>query len=191
MANKTLLIIAVLAIIVAIFFISKPSSPEVSETLGEGGKNVGDVAFDLSFTTFDGKEDKFSNYRGKVVIVNAWAAWCPFCRDEIPIIESLHKTRGNEVTIIGIHRTETESKKTGAEFAYNDLDVTYLLLQDINGEAYKYYSQGLNAMPLAVYIDSSGIIQERVLGPKNEEQIKDGFSKIISESIVGRPTSNN
>jgi len=180
MANKTLLIIAVIAIIVAIFFISKPSSLDVSETLGEGGKNVGDTAFDLSFTTFDGKEDKFSNYRGKVVVANAWAAWCPFCIDEMPIMQAI-SDRNEDVVILFVHRTSTESKSTGQpyldDFAREGIPITDPIFEDPTDKFYTtFFGFG---MPVTIILDKDGVIQDKKTGPYTEEELEEKVRALL------------
>jgi len=175
MANKTLLIIAAIIIIGAIFFISNPfSSSNISEeVLGEGGKNIGDVAFDLSFTDFEGKQDKFSNYKGNVVVVNAWAAWCPFCVDEMPFMQKI-SDRNEDVVVLFIHRTSTESKSKAQSFL-NELKsdgnpITDPVFEDPSDKFFKNFF-GIG-MPVSLIIDKEGVIKERKIGAFTESELE-------------------
>lgn len=179
MANKTLLIITVIVIIVAIFLISKPAEID-EETLGEGGKNVGDVAFDLSFTTFDGEPDRFSNYRGKVVIANAWAAWCPGCLAEMKDLQAASTAR-DDLVILFIHRTATESKSKAQpyldEFVAQGTPITDPVLEDPQDKFYNtFFAFG---MPVSLFIDKEGVIREKKVGQLTVEEIESKIADLL------------
>lgn len=70
---------------------------------------------DFGFSDFDGKKRKFSEYRGKYVLLDIWGFWCPPCRRELPYIREAHKRfRGRNLEIIGLNTDEdytTDSMK--------------------------------------------------------------------------------
>ena len=62
---------------------------------------------DWHLTNVDGKPVKLSDFKGKVVILNFWATWCPPCRKEIPTFISLQKQYGDKgLVIVGISLDE-------------------------------------------------------------------------------------
>lgn len=59
-------------------------------------------AADFRVTDTDGKTHTLSGYKGKWVLVNYWATWCPPCLEEIPDLIALHENKKNNLVVIGI-----------------------------------------------------------------------------------------
>jgi len=148
------------------------SEPEVSV-----GIKVGNKAPNFRLETFAGEVVELASIN-KPVVIDFWAGWCPFCVEELPELEAVHKETINQVIFLGIHRSETESITKAQEFADNK-GVTYELLKDSTGDVYNVYSGGQPFMPVAYFIDADGIIQERVLGPKSKDKIRSSVDKLL------------
>lgn len=71
-------------------------------------------AADFLLEDMQGKAHRLADYRGKWVLVNFWATWCPPCLNEIPELVSLHDAR--KVMVIGI-AVDSGSRKKVAKFA--------------------------------------------------------------------------
>ncbi|WP_448584196.1 TlpA disulfide reductase family protein [Thermocrinis sp.] len=77
----------------------------------KGGVNleIKNLPSDLTFITVDGKEIKLSDYKGKVLLLNFWAVWCPPCKEELPIFEKAYKNYrhlGFEVIAVNMDTSE-------------------------------------------------------------------------------------
>ncbi len=155
------------------------SSSEPIIPTGNVGIELGDTAPEFTLTDFDENAFSLSDYKGSPVMIDFWASWCPFCVNEIPEIQAFHESYP-ELKVIGIHRTDTEKVENGLKFA-TDLGVTYLMLQDEVGDVYKEYSGGRPFMPLALFINSDGIISDRLFGPKTEAQLKTALNKLMTQ----------
>ncbi|HWR77104.1 MAG TPA: TlpA disulfide reductase family protein [Thiobacillus sp.] len=59
-------------------------------------------AVDFKLTDTDGKSHTLSGYKGKWVLVNYWATWCPPCLEEIPDLIALHENKKNNLVVIGV-----------------------------------------------------------------------------------------
>lgn len=59
-------------------------------------------AADFDVTDTDGKSHRLSDYKGKWVLVNYWATWCPPCLEEIPDLIALHGKKSNNLVVIGV-----------------------------------------------------------------------------------------
>jgi peroxiredoxin len=79
-------------------------------------------AADFALQDLQGKTHRLSDYRGKWVLVNFWATWCPPCLSELPELISLHNSH-KDVVVIGI-AMEYNSVKSVADFA-NKHGITY------------------------------------------------------------------
>ncbi|HET7832557.1 MAG TPA: TlpA disulfide reductase family protein [Gallionella sp.] len=73
-------------------------------------------AADFNLKDMQGKPQRLADYRGKWVLVNFWATWCPPCLNEIPELVSLHKAhKDKDLVVIGI-AVDSGSEKAVAEF---------------------------------------------------------------------------
>ena len=73
-------------------------------------------AADFRLTDTQGKTHTLSGYKGKWVLVNYWATWCPPCLDEIPDLIALHENKKNNLVVIGV-AMEYRSAKQVTDFA--------------------------------------------------------------------------
>ena len=83
----------------------------------------GTQAADFKVTDTNGKIHTLSGYKGKWVLVNYWATWCPPCLEEIPDLIALHENKKNNLVVIGV-AFDFRSPKQVIEFA-EGLMVTY------------------------------------------------------------------
>jgi peroxiredoxin len=117
-------------------------------------------AHDFRLPDLDGKQQRLSSHRGKVVLINFWATWCPPCRAEIPEIEAAFEARqadGFEVLGINVE----ESRETIAPFV-DEFEMSYPVLLDESGRLLQTYrAMGL---PMSVIVDQDGVIQARHVG---------------------------
>lgn len=136
----------------------------------------GEKVQDVTLTDFEGKTYKLSDFAGKAVVLDFWAAWCPFCLEEMPELQKAQERYKDELVMIGVHRTDTEKTDTGLKFA-RERGVSYLLVKDDEGSLYR--AAGGFGMPVAVFIDKEGIVVEIKSGPKTVEEIQEKVSNLI------------
>jgi thiol-disulfide isomerase/thioredoxin len=113
------------------------------------------VAPDFTLPTVDGKQLKLSDYKGKVVIVDFWATWCPPCRKGIPDLIELKKKYGAKgFEVIGIS-LDTETKNQVPGFVKNN-GMNYPVVYG-NQNVTQLYG-GIEAIPTTFVIDKQGKI---------------------------------
>ena len=132
---------------------------------GEEGKNPpekGEIAADVTLHGIDGKAVTLSQFKGKVVMLNFWATWCPPCREEMPSMEALYqKLKGDPDFIILAVSIDNEAE-TVRDFMKKN-NYTLPVFHDPNQEAGAVY--GITGVPETFLIDKKGMIAEEVIGP--------------------------
>ncbi|OPZ84946.1 MAG: Sporulation thiol-disulfide oxidoreductase A precursor [bacterium ADurb.Bin429] len=136
---------------------------------------------DFTLKTVDGKTMKLADYRGKVVLVDVWATWCPPCRREIPEIINLQKevTKDKlDVVILGISVDRDKSALPGFIKA-NKINYPILLAEskalDALGE--------VEYIPTKFLIDRKGVVRETMVGGATKEELKKKLQVYLKEKV--------
>jgi cytochrome c biogenesis protein CcmG/thiol:disulfide interchange protein DsbE len=118
------------------------------------------MAADFELTTSDGDTIRLSDYKGKVVVLDFWATWCPPCREEIPGFIKLKKDYESKgVEVIGVvvsdewHKVDAFAEKYGINYPIVMGDPTVV----------RNYGN-FQGIPTTFVIDQEGIIQVRKTG---------------------------
>lgn len=127
------------------------------ENLPAVGTKVGNKVADITLTTMDGGTISLSDLRGKIVILNFWASWCPPCKAELPDFDEVATEYKDEVVIIA---ADVDGGMGGADAYvqqnFPDSDIVFAY-DTINGTAY-YTVDGNGYVPYTVIIDQNGVI---------------------------------
>jgi peroxiredoxin len=129
----------------------KPKGPPVQ----------GDVAPDFVLQNSKGQTRKLSNFRGKVVLVNLWATWCPPCVAELPVLDRIaadYADRG--LVVLGVAGDENTQDVT--DFLAKS-PVHFEALFDPNGAIGTQY--GITGYPETFFVDRQGRLQDKIIGP--------------------------
>ena len=125
------------------------------------------VAPEFELKDIDGKVHKLSDYRGKVVIVNFWATWCPPCRFEIPSMERAQKKLANDnIIILAINIGEDED--TIFEFI-GDYNINFPILMDLDSSTIKNYP--VVGLPTSYVVDPKGKTVYRAIGGREWDDV--------------------
>ena len=100
--------------------------------------------------------------KGKVVLLNFWATWCPPCREEIPSMMKLNKMMEGKPFAMVCVSVDEGGKKSVAEF-FKNTGYSLPVFFDPTGQAPKTY--GLTGVPETFVIDKNGIVAKKVIGP--------------------------
>jgi len=115
----------------------------------------------LSLQGLDGKQVPLTAFRGKLVVLNVWATWCPPCRKELPSLQrlSLSLDKGRFV-IVGL---SLDQDNVAVREYLHDRGVTYVNFLDRNLDIAKNVL-GMKAYPDTFFIGPDGTLLGRVVG---------------------------
>ena len=100
---KALIFILVIVLISVLIIKTPYLLKKKGYAVRKSGNKVLAPLFSVSGINYNGKILSLKNYRGKIVLVNFWATWCPPCRDEIPRLEKFYKLHKKDgFAIIGL-----------------------------------------------------------------------------------------
>jgi len=128
----------------------------------------GSEAPDFALSDLQGNEVALSSFRGKVVLLNFFATWCPPCNAELPDLQTLHadyQDRG--LAIVAVN--QAESATTVARFV-DDNQVPFTVLLDANAAVSRQYN--VRAIPRSLFIDADGVLVIDHLGYMSDEQMR-------------------
>ncbi len=138
---------------------------------GAAGR-IGAVAPDFEWTGPDGQILRLSSYRGKVVVVNFWATWCPSCRSEMP---ALQRVAASEPDVVVLEVDLMEPGDKARSFLDSlGLDRLQPVLDSDGATTLRY---GVLSLPSTFFIDKDGVIRHLELTPMSEEQMRTGVRK--------------
>ena len=142
-----------------------------------------------NFTLTDTKGEKISlaDYKGKAVVVDFWATWCPPCKIEIPWLEQFNEQYGGQgLQIIGIseddldldNKTELAKEKQQIAETAAQLKINYPVLFDDANVSTPY--GGVDGLPTTFFIDRSGKVVASTVGLAPREQIEADIKKALA-----------
>jgi len=150
-----IVVIILIVIVVIVVALQRPSDTTNNDEKTQITKENLDDAPDFSLPDYDGNVVSLDDFNGKVLVINSWATWCPFCVTELPDFVELQEEFGNKIVVIAIDRRE--SLTTARDFT-DSLEISddIIFLLDSNDSFYQ--SIGGFSMPETLFINTDGDI---------------------------------
>lgn len=143
---------------------------------GVASPGAGQVAPDFLLEEHGtGRLVRLSDYRGKTVVLNFWATWCPPCIAEMPELEALHASHAAAGDLVVLAVNVEEPPVAVSEFRAQR-PLTLVVLGDRSGEVRRHY--GLPGLPGTFFIDRDGVVRSKALGPVTGQPLKDGLASV-------------
>lgn len=163
--KRALLLILVPVVITLIWAFAAKLSHVTEEKESLPPIAAGQPAPQFSFPLMTGGDASLSDYRGKLVLVNVWATWCPPCIEEMPDMQNLYaqmKREGLPFEILGV-----SIDALGADPVKKWVDrfnITFPILLDPRGAIKKLYRT--TGVPETFVIDPQGVLVQKIVGPR-------------------------
>ncbi len=146
------------------------------ESMAQGDFSKMGKAPDFSVTDLDGKTVTLADLKGKVVVLNFWATWCPPCREEIPALIALHeKNKARGLVVLGVSMDEGGVAEVKEFVAKNKMTYPVAMASSTIADDYG----GVRAIPTTFIINRDGAIIEKIVGDRSLEQ----FEKSVQPSL--------
>ena len=130
---------------------------------------------DFTLTTFEGNKISLGDLKGKPVVINFWASWCPPCRIEAPLLERTWRTFKNHgVVFIGV---DIQDELEDALAYLREFNVIYPNGPDPTGEISIDY--GVSGLPVTFFVSKQGEITRRWVGAIEKRVLIDSIEEIL------------
>jgi len=134
---------------------------------------VGAHAPDFVAETLSGDEVHLRNLRGKPVVLNFWATWCPPCRAEMPMLQEYYTKHAGEYAMVAVNDAEPPEQVKG--FIEQQGFTFTVALDPKQAIVGKYRIQGF---PTTFFIDADGVIRYTHVGMLDEDTLQAGLQSI-------------
>lgn len=136
---------------------------------------------DFTMETASGEEVALSDLFGKPIVLNFWATWCGFCKEEMPMIQKIYEEFSEDVEFVLLDMVDGGKETVEKAAAYiEEMGFTFPVYYDTKQEgAYAYY---VNSLPLTYFIDAKGNLVVYAKGQMTEKMLRKGISMILEET---------
>ncbi len=153
------------------------ATPASNASAASSGNANAIPAPDFTLQTLDGESVSLSDYRGKLVMINFWASWCPPCNSEMPDLQRYYEQhQDDDFIILGVNYQDTPDKVQAFVEKYG---VTFPILLDSDGRVANLF--GVQGLPTSFFVDKEGNVLGYQPGPVTKEMLEDGITPLLQK----------
>lgn len=156
--------------------LARAEEKAAEEEAGNMTVKTGEAAPDFTLTDVHGREYRLADFRGKPVVLNIWATWCPPCGFEIPDIIGFARDHDGEVAVLSISVDDPGADVAG--FA-EELGINYPVLRD-DGAVANNYIGAHPGIPQTYFIDEDGIVRSHIYGAAGRGLFEERLRRLVS-----------
>ncbi|MEF8792140.1 TlpA family protein disulfide reductase [Thiohalorhabdus sp.] len=159
------------------------SLQSVGAQQGEGLQRVAGQpeAREFDLPGLEGNNYRLSDLRGKVVLVNFWATWCPPCREEMPSMQGLYEDLKNEpFEVLAVNVGEQEGDVFPFVHGELEAELTFPILLDPDAKVIDRYP--VRGLPTSFLVDKQGRLAYKAVGGRDMEG--EAFRKAVLKLLA-------
>jgi cytochrome c biogenesis protein CcmG/thiol:disulfide interchange protein DsbE len=143
---------------------------------GSSGLAIGDPVPTSALPRLEGSgSQSLAHYRGRWVLVNFWASWCPPCREEASALEHFQRQYGGpRFVVLGIDTRDLS--EDGRDFV-EEFDLSYPQLRDGNGDV--SHDFGTTGLPESFLVDPAGRLRLHAPGAVDEDYLHEAVAPLL------------
>ena len=168
-------VILIALVVLGAILLMKRSGP-----IDEVGPGTGEEAPDFSLTRVDADEAvTLSEFRGKTVLLDFWATWCPPCREQMPVVQKLDDDPSlkDSLVVISVNADEPSADRHNKVTKYlEDNGYHFTTVMDDYTAMSAY---GVSFLPTLVIVDPDGGIAHRETGVHSEKKLRKMLSSVM------------
>lgn len=174
MSRYVIWAIAAVALVVAVIVLEPFFSSQKASPAGPAGL-VGEAAPIFTLRDDRGRAVSLDRYRGRIVLMNLWASWCPPCRAEMPDLQRLANSYDDgAIAIVGVN--EGESPARAQSFA-ESLRIRFPIWIDASQRYGRTYAA--LGLPTTVILDRRGVVARGYDGPLTFDQMRAAVASVV------------
>lgn len=141
------------------------------------GLKIGERAPEFTLKDLNGKTISLSDFKGKRVLLNFWASWCPPCRAEMPYMERIYQNyKDDGIAIVAVNMLTTEKRLGDVTRFVENFELTFPIPLDEKGDLHRTFD--IMAYPTSYFIDTDGVIRSKMTGSMDEEYMEKELFKL-------------
>lgn len=161
--------------ILAILFLAILASVAIWQAFSEKEEKIGlekgNLAPNFELTTLEGETVQLADLKGKKVVLNFWATWCPPCKEEMPEMERFYKQYQSEVTVVAVNFTVSEKGVSHVKRFVQENGYSFPIFLDEKNKANSGYE--VLSYPTSYFLDEEGRITDKIVGPMTYQVMKE------------------
>ncbi len=145
---------------------------------------IGEDAPDFELTLLDGESFRLSEQRGKVVLLDFWATWCPPCVESLPWLQDMYEEfGGDDIVFLGVS-VDSAGMETRVKRMLDRFNITYP--SGINEDGDIALEYGAFSIPTIILIDRDGVIRHQKIGfhPQGMEELKAELTRLAKAEVA-------
>lgn len=173
--------IAMFALVIGIYFFTQhPSNPYTQlKSMWKSYKLSTDDFFSTQLTDENNHIQNLNQYRGKIIVVNFWATWCPTCRNEMPDLLAFHEENAkNNVTVLGIAVDKVEQVK--AFTTRTSVAFPLFASEEKAMELARDLGNDFGWLPYTIIIDREGKVAKTIYGRIDKANLQTEINKLLA-----------